>query len=90
MKIKYPNYKIISDIESKLNLNIKGLQNIIDSGIKGEIKIVIVAYKDRLSRFEYELIERIINKYSNEEIKIENNKEEKTQLDKIIKDIHST
>ena len=56
MKKKYPSYEIISDIGSGLNMNREGLKKIIDSGIKGEIEILIVAYKDRLVRFGYELI----------------------------------
>lgn len=87
MKNKYPTYEIISDIGSGINFNRKGLNKIIDMGIKGEIEILVVAYKDRLTRFGYELIEKIIKEYSNGEIKIENKKEEETPMDKITKDI---
>jgi excisionase family DNA binding protein len=89
MKKKYPSYEIISDIGSGLNMNREGLKKIIDSGIKGEIEILIVAYKDRLVRFGYELIERIIKEYSNGEIKIENNEEEKTPMEELTTDIVS-
>lgn len=87
MKNKYPTYEIISDIGSGINFNRKGLNKIIDMGIKGEIEILVVAYKDRLTRFGYELIEKIIKEYSNGEIKIENKKEEETPMDEITKDI---
>ena len=89
MKKKYPSYEIISDIGSGLNMNREGLKKIIDSGIKGEIEILVVAYKDRLVRFGYELIERIIKEYSNGEIKIENNEEEKTPMEELTTDIVS-
>jgi predicted site-specific integrase-resolvase len=89
MKKKYPNYEIISDIGSGLNMNREGLKKIIDSGIKGEIEILVVAYKDRLVRFGYELIERIIKEYSNGEVKIENNEEEKTPMKELTTDIVS-
>ena len=87
MKNKYPTYEIISDIGSGLNFKRNGLNEIIDSAIKGEIEIVVVSYKDRLARFGYELVENLIKKYSNGEIKIENKKEEETPAEEISKDI---
>lgn len=87
MKNKYPTYEIISDIGSGLNFNRNGLNEIIESAIKGEVEIVVVSYKDRLARFGYELIEKLIKDYSNGEIKIENKKEEETPAEEISKDI---
>lgn len=87
MKNKYPTYEIISDIGSGLNFERKGLNKIIDMGIKGEIEILVVAYKDRLARFGYELIEKIIKEYSKGEIKVENKKEEETSTEEMSKDI---
>jgi predicted site-specific integrase-resolvase len=87
MTIKYPTYEIISDIGSGLNFKREGLNKIIDGAIKGEIEIIVVAYKDRLARFGYELVEKIIKDYSNGIIKIENKKEEETPEDEISKDI---
>ncbi len=65
MQTKYPNYIIIEDIGSGLNLNKRGINKIIHLGIKGKINELVVAYKDRLTRFGFELIEEIITKYSN-------------------------
>lgn len=87
MKKIYPTYEIISDIGSGLNLNRDGLKKIIDYAINGEIEIVVVAYKDRLARFGYDLIERLIKDYSNGEIKIEYKDEEKTPMEELSKDI---
>jgi len=87
MTTKYPTYEIISDIGSGLNFKREGLNKIIDGAIKGEIEIIVVAYKDRLARFGYELVEKIIKDYSNGIIKIENKKEEETPEDEISKDI---
>jgi excisionase family DNA binding protein len=87
MKKIYPTFEIISDIGSGLNLNRDGLKKIVDYAIKGEIEILVVAYKDRLARFGYDLIERLIKEYSNGEIKVENNDEEKTPMDELSKDI---
>ena len=87
MKSKYPTHEIIKDIGSGINYKRKGLLEIIDMGIKGEIEEVIVAYKDRMTRFGFELIEYIINKYSNGKIRIENIEEEQTPQEEIVKDI---
>jgi putative resolvase len=89
MKELYPEYEIISDIGSGLNYNREGLQKIIEYGIKGELEILVIAYKDRLARFGFELIEKIINKYSNGKIIILNKEEEKTPYEEITKDIIS-
>lgn len=87
MKTKYPNYIIIEDIGSGLNLNKRGINKIIHLGIKGKINELIVAYKDRLTRFGFELIEEIITKYSNGKIIILNKSEEISQEEELVKDV---
>lgn len=89
MKEKYPNHEIITDIGSGLNYNRIGLDKIIELAISGEINELVIAHKDRLARFGYELIENIIKKYSNGKIVIINSEEEKTPYDEITKDILS-
>lgn len=76
MKELYNDYMIIEDIGSGLNLNKKGLRKIIDLAIEGRVNKLVIAHKDRLVRFGYELIEDLIKKYSNGEIIIVNKKEE--------------
>jgi len=87
MKTKYPNYLIIEDIGSGLNLNKRGINKIIHLGIKGKINELVVAYKDRLTRFGFELIEEIITKYSNGKIIILNKSEEISQEEELVKDL---
>ena len=65
MKKKYPTYEIIKDIGSGLNFKRKGLKRIIKYAVNGEINELVIAYKDRLCRFGYELMEHIIEEYSN-------------------------
>ena len=89
MEKKYPAHEIISDIGSGLNFKRKGLNKIIDYAINGEIEVVIITYKDRLARFGYDLINRLVEDYSNGKIKIENKKEESTPTEEISKDIIS-
>jgi len=56
LKDLYPDYKLISDIGSGINLNKRGLKKIIDLAISGKINNLVVLYKDRLARFGYNLI----------------------------------
>lgn len=88
MKNKYPTYELIEDIGSGINFNRKGLRKIIKYGIEGMIDTVVVAYKDRLTRFVYELIEDIINEYSKGKIIIEENKDNhKGPKEKLVDDV---
>ena len=79
MKSKYPDYNIIEDIGSGINFNRNGLRRIINLAIEGKINKVIVAYKDRLTRFGFELIEDLIKDYSNGEIIIVDEEEVKKE-----------
>ena len=65
---KYPENKIIRDIGSGINMNRRGLRKIIDLAIAGKISKLVIAHKDRLTRFGYDLIEDLIKKYSFGEI----------------------
>jgi putative resolvase len=87
MRERYPYHEIISDVGSGLNYNRKGLNKILDIAIKGELKELVIAYKDRLTRFGYEMIENIIKKYSDGMIRILNKREEETPIEEISKDI---
>jgi excisionase family DNA binding protein len=87
MEEKYPGYEIIKDIGSGINIERDGLNKIIDLAIKGELEELVIAYKDRLARFGYEMIERIIEEYSNGKITIINKSEEETPAEEITKDI---
>jgi putative resolvase len=89
MRNLYPNYRIISDIGSGLNFNRRGLIEIINMAINSKLENLIIAYKDRLARFGYELIEYIIKNYSNGKITIINKTEESTPLEEVSKDIIS-
>jgi len=89
MQDLYPTYYIIEDIGSGLNLNKRGLKKIIHLAISGKINELIVAYKDRLTRFGFELIEELIETYSKGTIKILNEKEIIAPEEEIVKDMMS-
>lgn len=87
MKQLYPSHRIISDVGSGLNFKRKGLQELINMAIKNQLDEVVVAYKDRLARFGFDLIENIIKTHSNGKIKILNKSEEKTPSEELTEDI---
>ena len=89
MKKKFPKHLIIEDIGSGLNLNKRGIKKIIKLGIAGKINEVVVAYKDRLTRFGFELIEEIIKDYSNGSIIVLNDKEDIEPEEELVKDLMS-
>jgi len=59
---EYSSYTIIQDIGSGINFKRKGIQTILDHCIQGTIGEIVVAHKDRLSRFGFDLIESIVSK----------------------------
>lgn len=66
MREKYPNAYIIEDIGSGINWKRKGLQSLIQQVKDSKVEQVIIAYKDRLCRFAYELIEFFFSLYKTE------------------------
>lgn len=59
---EYSEYTLIQDIGSGINFKRKGLSTILDSCIQRTIGEVVVAHRDRLCRFAFELIESLIKK----------------------------
>jgi excisionase family DNA binding protein len=87
LKAKYSNYTFIEDIGSGLNLNKRGINKIIHLAIQGKVNELIVAYKDRLTRFGFELIEEIITKYSKGKIIILNKRQDTDPQEELVKDV---
>ncbi len=86
---KYPKYIIIEDIGSGLNLNKRGIKKIIKLAISGKINELVVAYRDRLTRFGYELIEELIHEYSHGKIIVLYESEKLEPEEELVKDIMS-
>jgi putative resolvase len=64
MREKYPKHSIIKDVGSGLNFKRRGLLLLLTKAIEGNIKEVVVAHRDRLCRFGFELIEWLFEKYN--------------------------
>ena len=88
MKSKYPNHDIITDIGSGLNFNRLGLNKIINLGLNKDINELVIAYKDRLARFGFELLQTIIEEWSHGKIVVLYNNDDSPQ-DELTKDLVS-
>lgn len=78
-------FEIISDIGSGINYKRKGLQELIKGMANRSISKVVVLYKDRLTRFSFELIEYIAELYGCE-IEIVDTTE-KTEQEELVEDL---
>lgn len=84
---RFPHHQIITDIGSGLNWKRKGLKTILDRVHEGSVSEIVVAHKDRLSRFGFELLEYIFQKHQVKLVVL--NQEIKSQLEDFSDDIIS-
>jgi len=54
LKEKYKEHTVITDVASGINFKRKGLQRLLDEAIKGNIREIVVAHKDRLCRISWD------------------------------------
>lgn len=57
MQSKYPDYTILKDVGSGLNFKRKQLRFLLEECSQGRVGEIVVAYRDRLCRFGFELLE---------------------------------
>lgn len=60
MHSRCPGNEIVADVGSGINFKRKGLLAILDRANKGTVSEVVVASRDRLCRFAFELIEHVL------------------------------
>lgn len=78
-------FEIISDVGSGINCRRKGLLELLDRINQGEVEKVVILYKDRLSRFGFELIEYIVSLHGCEIEIIDNT--QKTEQEELVEDL---
>lgn len=87
-KSRFPDYEMVTDIGSGINWKRKGLQTILEEAINRNISVVVVAHRDRLCRFSYELLERIF-KCCDVKLLVLNEEENKSPDSELAEDILS-
>lgn len=60
---KHPNCVVIRDCASGLNFRRKGLETLLQLVFAGRVRNVYLAYRDRLCRFAYDLLERLFREF---------------------------
>ncbi|MGB6295415.1 MAG: IS607 family transposase [Rivularia sp. (in: cyanobacteria)] len=59
----YPEGRLVKEIAGGLNLRRKGLLGILERVLLGDVETIVVAHKDRLARFGFDLIEWLCEKH---------------------------
>ena len=62
MRERFPNHIIISDVGSGINWKRKNLVKIIHDAIDNKLEEIVIAHRDRLCRFSFDLLETIFRK----------------------------
>lgn len=87
----FPNHELVSDIASGINWKRKGLQTILERAMSGKLSEVVVAHRDRLCRFAFELIEWILKANSVKLVVLDQEDEKNTEkelADDILSIVH--
>ena len=63
VKAKYPSHEVISDVGSGINFKRKGFQALLGQIFEGNVIEVVVAHKDRISRFSFDFFKYVCFKY---------------------------
>lgn len=72
LRERYPNHELITDIGSGINFKRSGMQTILEYAYRNCLSEVVVAYRERLCRFGFELYEDIFKQCSNATIVVLN------------------
>ena len=75
LQSQYPTHTLIQDIGSGINFKRKGLKTILELCINQELEEVVVTYKDRLTRFGFEMFQWLFKQSSNAKIVVLNEKD---------------
>lgn len=79
----------IEDIKSGMDANRKGFQKLLERVIKGEIGLVVVENKDRLTRFNFDTLEYIFKYYGTQIVVLNDSLDNKTYEQELTEDLTS-
>jgi predicted site-specific integrase-resolvase len=86
LRSQFPTHDVISDVGSGLNFKRKGLRAILELALQGSLQELVVTYKDRLTRFGFELIQTIVH-FHKGKIVVLNREEEQTPEQELCQDL---
>lgn len=85
---EFAEYNVIKDIGSGINFERKGLETILDACLQKNIGEIVIAHRDRLCRFGFSLIEKLVTKSGGKITVLENSKN-KTCEEELTEDLLS-
>ena len=56
MRAQFPGHRVITDVGSGINFKRKGLRTLLGEAQRGRVRQVVVAHRDRLCRFAFDLV----------------------------------
>lgn len=80
---------IIADVGSGMSSGRAGLKSLIDKVIDGEISVVVIEHRDRLTRFQFPIFERFFGSYGTEIEVLSNITEDKSYEQELADDLIS-
>jgi len=83
------NLKVFSEVGSGLSDNRKELKKLLDMVMNDEVDRIFILYKDRLTRFGFNYLEQICNKFGTKIIVISEETQEKSIQEELAEDIIS-
>ncbi len=89
MQEKYPNAIIIKDIGSGINWKRKGLISMLQQIKNNQVGEIIIAHRDRLCRFAFELFEQIFGLYQVKLVVLDSGESESNGQNELCEDILS-
>lgn len=84
---KFDAYECLSDIGSGLNFKRKNFNAILDQVLQGNVEEIVVTHRDRLCRFGFELIERLVTQFNGKIVVLDQEKTSPEQ--ELVKDLLS-
>jgi len=63
LSMLYPSAEVIKEVGGGLNLRRKGLVSLLGRVLQGDVGTIVVAHKDRLARFGFDLIEWLCEQF---------------------------
>lgn len=76
---KFPGHRVVKDTGSGLNFKRKGLLTLLEQVKKGDIQEIVVASRDRLSRFGFDFFEWFCKSYGTEIVVLDTSQGSKEQ-----------
>jgi len=88
VKSTYPEYEVFKDIASGINYKRPCFLKLIERAIKGDFEEIVVAHKDRFSRFAFDFFEWLLIQY-NVKLLVLDNDEHKSDEQELAEDLLS-